>query len=250
MSEIVLITGGSGGIGSATAARLVARGTGVALVARETARLEESASRLGGVPAFVADVLDPEALAATVERIETECGEISGLVHAVGSIMLKPLHALSLEEWRATYEVNVTSAFLVLKAVLPKMMRRKRGAIVLFSSVAATTGLPNHEAIGSAKAALEGLVRSAAVGYARYGIRVNGVAPALTRTPLSRNLWTSEAAEAASAALHPLGRIGEADDVAAAAAYLVSDDAAWVTGQVLGVDGGLGAGSPPPRLRV
>ena len=72
----------------------------------------------------------------------------------------------------------------------------------------------------------------------------------MTRTPLSRNLWTSEAAEAASAALHPLGRIGEADDVAAAAAYLVSDDAAWVTGQVLGVDGGLGAGSPPPRLRV
>jgi NAD(P)-dependent dehydrogenase (short-subunit alcohol dehydrogenase family) len=204
----------------------------------------------GGVPVYPVDVLDAQALAATVERIESECGEVDGLVHAVGSIVLKPLHALSLEEWHACYEINVTSAFVMLKAVLPKMMRRKRGAVVLFSSVAATTGLPNHEAIGSAKAALEGLVRSAAIGYARYGIRVNAVAPALTRTPLSRNLWSSEAGETASAALHPMGRIGEADDVAAAAAYLVSDDAGWVTGQVLGVDGGLGAGSPPPRMRV
>jgi NAD(P)-dependent dehydrogenase (short-subunit alcohol dehydrogenase family) len=110
--------------------------------------------------------------------------------------------------------------------------------------------MPNHEAIASAKAAIEGLVRSAAIGYARYGIRVNGVAPALTKTELSKNLWSTEAAAAASAALHPLGRLGEPDDVAAAAAYLVSDDAAWVTGQVLGVDGGLGTGSPPPRVRV
>jgi len=250
MSEIVLITGGSGGIGRATAARLSASGKKVVLLARDRGRLEESSSRLGGLPFFAADVLDPEALGAAVDGIEAEYGPIGGLVHAVGSIVLKPLHALSLDEWRTTYEINVTSAFLVLKAVLPRMMRRKRGAVVLFSSVAASTGMPNHEAIASAKAAIEGLVRSAAIGYARYGIRVNGVAPALTKTELSKNLWSTEAAAAASAALHPLGRLGEPDDVAAAAAYLVSDDAAWVTGQVLGVDGGLGTGSPPPRVRV
>jgi NAD(P)-dependent dehydrogenase (short-subunit alcohol dehydrogenase family) len=250
MSEIVLITGGSGGIGRATAARLSASGKKVVLLARDRVRLEESSSRLGGLPFFAADVLDPEALGAAVDGIEAEYGPIGGLVHAVGSIVLKPLHALSLDEWRTTYEINVTSAFLVLKAVLPRMMRRKRGAVVLFSSVAASTGMPNHEAIASAKAAIEGLVRSAAIGYARYGIRVNGVAPALTKTELSKNLWSTEAAAAASAALHPLGRLGEPDDVAAAAAYLVSDDAAWVTGQVLGVDGGLGTGSPPPRVRV
>ena len=250
MSEIVLITGGSGGIGRATASRLSASGKKVVLLARDRVRLEESSSRLGGLPFFAADVLDPEALGAAVDGIEAEYGPIGGLVHAVGSIVLKPLHALSLDEWRTTYEINVTSAFLVLKAVLPRMMRRKRGAVVLFSSVAASTGMPNHEAIASAKAAIEGLVRSAAIGYARYGIRVNGVAPALTKTELSKNLWSTEAAAAASAALHPLGRLGEPDDVAAAAAYLVSDDAAWVTGQVLGVDGGLGTGSPPPRVRV
>jgi NAD(P)-dependent dehydrogenase (short-subunit alcohol dehydrogenase family) len=250
MSEIVLITGGSGGIGRATAARLSASGKKVVLLARDRVRLEESSSRLGGLPFFAADVLDPEALGAAVDGIEAEYGPVGGLVHAVGSIVLKPLHALSLDEWRTTYEINVTSAFLVLKAVLPRMMRRKRGAVVLFSSVAASTGMPNHEAIASAKAAIEGLVRSAAIGYARYGIRVNGVAPALTKTELSKNLWSTEAAAAASAALHPLGRLGEPDDVAAAAAYLVSDDAAWVTGQVLGVDGGLGTGSPPPRVRV
>jgi NAD(P)-dependent dehydrogenase (short-subunit alcohol dehydrogenase family) len=199
------------------------------------------------VPWYGADVLDPASFAEALERIEAECGPVAGLAHAVGSIVLKPLHLLSLDDWRETYERNVTSAFVVLKAVLPKMMRRKRGSVVLFSSVAAATGLPNHEAIASAKSAIDGLVRSAAIGYSRYGIRINAVAPALTRTPLSRNLWSSEAAAAASAALHPLGRIGEADDIAAAAAYLLSEDAGWVTGQILGVDGGLGAGAAPVR---
>jgi NAD(P)-dependent dehydrogenase (short-subunit alcohol dehydrogenase family) len=250
MGELVLVTGGSGGIGAATAARLIERGNDVVLLARDRARLDAAAAQLGGVPAYAVDALDPVGLAAAVDRIENECGEITGLAHAIGSIVLKPLHALSLEEWRAVYEVNVTSAFLVLKSVLPKMMRRRRGAAVLFSSVAAATGLPNHEAIGSAKAALEGLVRSAAIGYARYGIRVNAVAPALTKTPLSANLWSSEAAAAASAALHPLGRIGEAGDVAAAAAFLLSADAGWVTGQILGVDGGLGAGSAPRTAKA
>ena len=246
MAQVIVIAGGSGGIGSATARRLLASGKQVVLLARDAVRLDETASRLGGgVPVYPVDVLDAQALAITVERIESECGEIDGLVHAVGSIVLKPLHALSLEEWRACHEINVTSAFVMLKAVLPKMMRRKRGAVVLFSSVAASTGLANHDAIGSAKAALEGLVRSAAIGYARYGIRVNAVAPALTKTGLSRNLWASEAVATASAALHPLGRIGEPDDIAAATAYLVSEDAAWVTGQILGVDGGLSAGAAP-----
>jgi NAD(P)-dependent dehydrogenase (short-subunit alcohol dehydrogenase family) len=168
----------------------------------------------------------------------------------VGSILLKPLHALSLEEWRATYEINATSAFVALKSTVTKMMRRKRGSVVLFSTVAVGTGLQNHEAIAAAKGAIEGLVRSAAISYSRYGIRVNAVAPALTKTGLSEKLWSSDAMLHASVAMHPLGRIGEPGDVAAAAAYLMSDDASWVTGQILGVDGGLAAGMQPTKAAV
>lgn len=249
MSNVILVTGGSGGIGAQTARRLVARGDRVVLVARDAARLESVASDIGA-RAYGGDVLDLERMDEIVRRVEEDVGAIDGLVHAVGSIVLRPLHALSLEEWRATLEINATSAFIALKAVVPKMMRRKRGNIVLFSTVAARTGLQNHEAIAAAKSAVEGLVRSAAISYARYGVRVNAVAPALTRTELSRSLWGNEATLEASIAMHPLGRIGEPDDVASAAAFLVSDDAGWITGQVLGVDGGLGAGSPPPRTRV
>lgn len=247
MSKIVVITGGSGGIGSETARRLVGRGDRVVLVARDEVRLRAVASDLA-VPAYACDVLDGDAFGAVVTRIESEVGEIDGLIHAVGSIILRPLHALSVEEWRATYEINATSAFVVFKAVVPKMMRRRRGSAVFFSTVAARTGLQNHEAIAAAKSAVEGFVRSAAISYARYNIRVNAVAPALTKTALSKSLWSNEATLAASTAMHPLGRIGEAADVAHAATYLVSDDAAWVTGQILGVDGGLGAGSIPPKL--
>lgn len=247
MSKIYLVTGGSGGIGSETAARLAARGDRPVLVARDLERLRAAAEKLDA-PSYSADVLDAAAFAQTVERIENEVGEIDGVVHAVGSILIKPLHALTLDEWRATYEINATSAFVVVKATVAKMMRRKRGAFVLFSTVAAQRGLQNHEAIASAKAAVEGLVRAAAISYARYNVRFNAVAPALTKTPLSKSLWSNDATLAASIAMHPLGRVGEPGDPAAAAAFLLSDDASWITGQILGVDGGLATGSLPPKM--
>jgi NAD(P)-dependent dehydrogenase (short-subunit alcohol dehydrogenase family) len=130
---------------------------------------------------------------------------------------------------------------------MPLLMRRKRGSVVLFSTVATSTGLQNHESIAAAKSAVEGLVKSAAISYARYGIRVNAVAPALTRTDLSKALWQNEATLAASVAMHPLGRIGDPADIAPAVMYFLSDGSAWTTGQILGVDGGLGTGMPPPR---
>jgi NAD(P)-dependent dehydrogenase (short-subunit alcohol dehydrogenase family) len=246
MGRIIVITGGSGGIGSAVARRLAGTAT-LALVARDEGRIAATAAEMGA-HAFPADVLDPAAFAAVVERIESELGEIDGLVHAVGSIILRPMHALSIEDWRRALELNVTSAFIVMKAVVSKMMRRRRGSVVLFSSVAAQTGLSNHEAIAAAKGAVEGLVRSAAISYSRYNVRVNAVAPALIKTELSKSLWSNDAMLAVSSAMHPLGRVGEPDDAAAAAAYLLSDDASWITGQILGVDGGLSAGQAPPRV--
>jgi NAD(P)-dependent dehydrogenase (short-subunit alcohol dehydrogenase family) len=247
MSKIVLITGGSGGIGSAVARRVVAADGIAVLVARDAERLAARAAELNAV-AYAGDVLDSDAFGALVKRVEAEVGEIDGLVHAVGSVFLKPLHATSVDEWRATFERNATSAFIAMRAVIPLMMRRKRGSVVLFSTVATSTGLQNHESIAAAKSAVEGLVHSAAISYARYGIRVNAVAPALTRTALSQHLWQNDALLAASVAMHPLGRIGEPDDIAPAVMYFLSDDAGWTTGQILGVDGGLGTGMPPPRL--
>jgi NAD(P)-dependent dehydrogenase (short-subunit alcohol dehydrogenase family) len=242
----VLITGGSGGIGRETARLLMGQGRSVALVARDAARLADAVSETGAA-GYACDVLDPAAFGAVVERVEAETGEIDGLVHAVGSIRLHPMHALTVEDFRETFERNAVSAFIVMKAVLPKMMRRRRGSVVLFSTVAVQTGLANHEAIAAAKGAIDGMTRSAAMSYSRYGIRVNAIAPALTKTELSKTLWENEAALKVSEAMHPLGRIGEPRDVAAAAVFLLSDDASWVTGQILGVDGGLSAGRAPVR---
>jgi NAD(P)-dependent dehydrogenase (short-subunit alcohol dehydrogenase family) len=246
MSKIVLITGGSGGIGAEVARRVSAAGAKPVLVAREAERLAAIA-RETGAAAYPGDVLDNAGFGTLVKRIEADVGEIDALVHAVGSVFLKPLHATSLEEWRSTMEINATSAFIVMRHLMPLMMRRKRGSVVLFSTVATSTGLQNHESIAAAKSAVEGLVKSAAISYARYGIRVNAVAPALTRTGLSKSLWQNEAMLAASVAMHPLGRIGDPADVAPAVMYFLSDEAAWTTGQILGVDGGLGTGMPAPR---
>jgi NAD(P)-dependent dehydrogenase (short-subunit alcohol dehydrogenase family) len=249
MSKIVLITGGSGGIGAEVARRVAAQGGKAVIVARDAGRLAAVANETNAAP-FVGDVLDNDGFGTLVKRIETEVGEIDGVVHAVGSVFLKPLHATSLEDWRNTLEINATSAFIVMRNVMPVLMRRKRGSVVLFSTVATSTGLQNHESIAAAKSAIEGLVTAAAISYARYGIRVNAVAPALTRTGLSKSLWQNEALLAASVAMHPLGRIGEPADIAPAVMYFLSDESAWTTGQILGVDGGLGTGMPPPRAAL
>lgn len=247
MAKIVLITGGSGGIGTEVARRVKAQGATPVLVARDPDRLAAVAAEIGA-PAFPADVLDNDAFAAALKRVESEVGEIDALVHAVGSVFLKPLHATSLDDWRATFEINATSAFIAMRNVMPLLMRRKRGSVVLFSTVATSMGLQNHESIAAAKSAIEGLVKSAAISYARYGIRVNAVAPALTKTALSQVIWRNDAMLAASVAMHPLGRIGEPADIAPAVMYFLSDESAWTTGQIVGVDGGLGTGMPPPRL--
>jgi NAD(P)-dependent dehydrogenase (short-subunit alcohol dehydrogenase family) len=251
VSSIVLITGGTGGIGSDVARRVVAGGGRVALVARDEVRLTALRDELGDAAfASTCDVLDFDAFGVVVKRIETEVGEIDGVVNAVGSILLRPLHATSLADWRATYEINATSAFIVLRHLMPLMMRRKRGSVVLFSTVATSMGLTNHESIAAAKSAVEGLTRTAAISYARYGIRVNAVAPALTRTEMAKSLWQNEKMLDASIAMHPLGRIGEPADVAAAVMYFLGDASSFTTGQILGVDGGLGTGQPSPKMSV
>ena len=248
--QTVLITGGTGGIGSALARMLVDRGDRVVLFARNAERLRDFASELGGdakTLAIPGDAGNPGDLEGAVEAAVEQFGRLDGLAHCIGSVLIKPLHLLSPEEFDDAIHLNLRTAFFAVKAALKPMRAQHSGSIVLFSTVAVRQGINNHEGIAAAKAGIEGLVRSAAVSYARTNIRFNAVAPGMTETGLTEPLLKNDASRQFSAAIHPLGRIGQPGDPAAAAAFLLGPQSGWITGQVWGVDGGLGAGMAPAR---
>ncbi len=232
-----LIVAATSGIGSALAHSLVASGARVALAARNTASLDVLGEQLGA-PTFSYDALSFSSVEAAVNGALESFGHLDGAACLSGSLLLKPAHMTGEAEWATTIGANATAAFGFLRATT-RAMKSTGGSLVLVSSAAARIGLPNHEAIAAAKAAVEGMALSAAATYAKDGIRVNCVAPGLTRTPLTASLTRNEAQLKGSIAMHPLGRVGEAADVAAAIAWLLSAETTWVTGQVIGVDGGL-----------
>ncbi len=235
---VYVILGGTGGIGSAVARKLATDGATVALAARGAARLEEMARQLEGSVTGVLDATSTGEVENTCARSPTRNGGIDGIVNCVGSILLKAAHQTSDEEWRQTISANLDSAFATVRAGA-RVMGRTGGSIVLMASAAATVGLPSHEAIAAAKAGVIGLARSAAATYAGKGIRVNAVAPGLVDTPMSAGITGNEMMLKASTAMHPLGRIGRPEEVASVITWLLSDAAGWVTGQVIGIDGGL-----------
>lgn len=237
MTPVHLVLGASGGIGSALARRLAAGGARVVLGGRDATRLEELARELDA-PICVLETTSFASCEQAVREVAAAHGRLDGLANCVGSLLLKPAHRTDEAEWRAVCSANLDSAFATVRAGAAAMLK-SGGSIVLVSSTAARVGLPNHEAIAAAKAGVIGLALAAAASYAPRGIRVNVVAPGLTRTPLAAGLLSSPAAEQASIALHPLGRLGEPEDVARALAWLLDPEQSWVTGQVLGVDGGL-----------
>jgi len=240
-SPVMVIVGGAGGIGSAVARRLAACGCRIVLAGREPGRLQTVATETAA-QAIACDARDSAAVDALMQSVVASHGRVDGVVNCAGSILLKPAHLISDQEFADTLAVNLTTAFNLLRAAARLMMRQAGGgSIVLCSSVAARRGLVNHEAIAAAKAGVEGLALAAAATYARQGVRVNCVAPGLTRTDLTRTLTQNETVAKNSAALHPLGRIGEPAEVASAICWLLDREQSWVTGQVLGVDGGLGS---------
>jgi NAD(P)-dependent dehydrogenase (short-subunit alcohol dehydrogenase family) len=233
-----IVLGGSGGIGSAVARRLVARGTSVVLAARSPERLEPLAADLGATWTAV-DATDFDAVDRLVREVAQRDGRIGGIVNAVGSILLKPAHMTSADEWQDVLARNLTSAFAVARAAGRTMTTG--GSVVLVSTVAASVGLPNHDAIAAAKGGVAALVRSAASTYASRRLRFNAVAPGLVDTPLASRITSSPTARERSRAMHPLGRIGVPEDIAAPIEWLLDPATSWVTGQVIGIDGGLGA---------
>ncbi len=237
MKQRVLIVGGGGGIGSAVARLVVGGGGRVFLAGRDDGRLGAVGDELG-MPWATVEATDPDSLDACADRAAAELGGLDGIANCVGSIFLKPAHLTSAADWQATLATNLTSAFGCVRAA-GRLMKAEGGSVVLVSSAAARIGLANHEAIAAAKAGIIGLVLSAAATYARQRIRFNAVAPGLVRTPLAAGLVASELAEKASVAMHPLGRLGEAGDVARAIVWLLDPAQSWVTAQVIGVDGGL-----------
>lgn len=235
---VYVILGGSGGIGSAVARNLVTRGAKVALAARGAERLESLAAELGSASTAVVDATDMSAVEDFVRSTADANEGLDGIVNCVGSILLKAAHQTKEDEWRHTIAANLDTAFATIRAGA-KVMGRSGGSIVLMSSSAARVGLPSHEAIAAAKAGVIGLARSAAATYAGKGIRVNAVAPGLVDTPMSAGITGNEMMLKASTAMHPLGRIGSPEEVASVIAWLLSKESSWVTGQVIGIDGGL-----------
>ena len=165
---------------------------------------------------------------------------LDGLIYCPGSISLQPFERLSEDVFREDFELNLMGAVRALQASMPALKAAPMASVVLFSTVAVTTGMPMHASIAAAKGAVEGLTRSLAAELAPK-IRVNAIAPSLTDTPLAAKLLRNERQRTAAAQRHPLEKVGEADDLAAAAEFLLSKGAKWITGQVLPVDGGMGS---------
>ena len=237
--KCLIIFGGSGGIGSALAKRLKKDSPNIDIVitGRDRAQLERLGQELG-IRTTILDVCDPGSIDRCVSEVIESGAVLSGVVNCIGSLHLKPAHLTTDEDWDSVISLNLTTAFRVVRAAASAMMR-SGGSIVLVSSAAAISGIPSHEAIAAAKAGVIGLCRSAAASYARRGIRVNCIAPGMVQTQLTRQIWSSEVNRHASEKLHALGRLGDPDDIAAATAFLLSEQSSWVSGEVLSVDGGL-----------
>ncbi len=232
-----VILGGSGDTGSHVARSLRRAGHNVLIASRPSEHLQSVAADLDA-PSYEVDATNISAVEACFAAAKERFGRLDGAVNCVGSVLLKPAHLTSEDEWYDTLARNLTSAFATVRAA-GKTMLADGGSIVLMSSAAARIGLANHEAIAAAKAGVIGLAKSASATYAGKGIRVNAIAPGLVKTKLTEKIWSNERAAASSTAMHPVGRLGEPAEIASLITWLLDPVNAWVTGEVFSVDGGL-----------
>jgi 3-oxoacyl-[acyl-carrier protein] reductase len=235
--RVALVTGGTRGIGLATVRALAEAGATVVLTGRDEARAKEAASAVGAAAGLALDVTDAKAVSSLVRGVAKEHGKLD-IVVANAGIMEDALLGMIREELvDTTLSTNVAGTLHTVQAAARAMMRKKTGSIVVLASIVGEYGSAGQTVYAASKAAVANIARSAAKELGRSGIRVNAVAPGVIETDLTAGL--SEDAKAENTGKTPLGRLGRAEDVANAIRFLVSDEASFITGQVLGVDGGL-----------
>ncbi|WP_267406611.1 MULTISPECIES: SDR family oxidoreductase [unclassified Chryseobacterium] len=164
---------------------------------------------------------------------------IDGLVYAPGSINLKPFNRFSVDDFKNDFEINVLGAVKTIQKLLPNLKKSESASVVLFSSVAAKLGMPFHTSISASKSAVEGLTKSLAAELSAQKIRVNAIAPSLTDTNLASQLLSTPEKREASGKRHPLQRVGNAEEMGKMVEFLLSENSAWITGQIIGIDGGM-----------
>ena len=225
MTRTTLMIGGNTGIGLATAQLLAGRGDVLIAAARTAGPLEAL-----GIPVQPFDALNPSPL-----QLPTV---LDGLIYFPGSISLKPFHRLTHEDFLNDFRINCLGAVAAIQSALPALKAAPNASIVLFSTVATAQGMGFHASVAAAKSAVEGLAISLAAELAPK-IRVNVIAPSLTDTPLANNLLNSDAKREAAGKRHPLQQVGNPEDIAALATFLLSDATKFITGQIFRADGGL-----------
>jgi NAD(P)-dependent dehydrogenase (short-subunit alcohol dehydrogenase family) len=231
MSEKYLIFGATGSVGSSLAEQLKNSGNDIHLVARNESEVKVIAEKLG-CSYTVADVLEDRF----IEKVKSDVNEIKGIAYCVGSIDLKPLRMVTEADMNKCMKLNLYSAIETIKG-FQETLKKNKGSVVLFSTVAAQRGFTNHTIIASAKAAVEGLTVTLAAEFAPH-IRVNCIAPSLSKSKIAEPMLKNPSIAEGIAKAHPLKRLGEGKDSAALAKFLITEESSWITGQIIAVDGG------------
>ncbi|MCU0393224.1 MAG: SDR family oxidoreductase [Thermoflexibacter sp.] len=225
-NKTILVVGASSGIGYELTQLLINQEANVITASR-------TAPQIHHIQHITFDVLNDKG------NEFSDIPQLDGLVYCVGSINLKPFSRLEPNDFIKDFQINVLGAIKVIQQTISALKKSETSSIVLFSTVAVSVGMGFHASVATAKGAVEGLAKSLAAEFAINKIRVNVIAPSLTDTPLAKNLLSTQEKKEASAKRHPISRIGKPIDIASLTTFLLSEEASWITGQIISVDGGL-----------
>ena len=232
MAKNYIIVGGSSGIGFELTKQLTEAGNNVTVLSRSKGKLDS----LSNVTHIEYDVTSSESPSIELDSID-------GFAYCPGTINLKPFHGLKIDDFQQDFDVNVKGMVKTLQPIVKQLKKNGNAAIVFFSTVAVQQGMPFHASVAASKGALEGMTRSLAAELAPH-VRVNCIAPSVTDTPLAERLLSTEEKKETSGKRHALNRVGTAKEVARMATFLLSDESGWMTGQIIGLDGGMSSVRP------